>query len=99
MVTVQRATMMALVRRVTTTATTTMVTTMTMTMVTARWAMERRDMITTTMTMGDDDDGNGATGDKVKDDSGGTMGDDNDDNGDGKATGDSATGYDDDDYG
>jgi len=48
----------------------------------------------------DDDDGDGATGDKVDNDGDGTMGDDDDNDGDdGDATGNSATGYKDNDYG
>ena len=60
--------------------------------------MERRDVTMTTMATGDDDDdGNGATGDKVEDDGCGMMGDDDDD--DGNATGKGAMGYNDNDYG
>ena len=63
-----------------------------MTMATVRWARE--------MATGDDDnDGIGATGDKVEDDGGGMMGNNNDDNNDGNAMGDSVTGYNDDNYG
>ena len=34
----------------------------------ARWATARRDTMTTTMATGDDEDGNGAMGNKVDDD-------------------------------
>ena len=75
--------------------TATMATKMTITMAKERWAMERRDMMTTTMAMGDDDDhGDGAMGDEVDNDGDGTMG-----NGDGDAAGDGATRYGDNDYG
>ena len=57
-------------------------------------------MKTTSMTIGnDDDDSNGAMGDKVEDDSGGTMGDNDGDEDDGNVTGNGTTGYDDDDCG
>ena len=66
---------------------------------TARRPMVQRDMKTMTMvTDNDDDDGNGAMGNKVDDDGEGTMGDDDDDD-DGDVTGDGATGYDDGDSG
>jgi len=75
--------------------TTTMATTMAMTMATERWATERRDMMTTTMAMGNDvDHGDGAMGDEVDDDGDGTMG-----NGGGDAAGDGATRYGNNDYG
>jgi len=46
------------------------------------------------MATGDDDnDGDGATGDKVDDDGDGKLGDDDDDDDDGDATGDGAMGY------
>ena len=63
-----------------------MATTMTMAMPTARWAAAQRDMMTTTMAMGnidDDKDGDGATGNEVNDDGNGATryNGNNDDNG------------------
>jgi len=52
-----------------------------------------------TTTTDDNDNGDGAMGDKVNDDGDGAMGYDDDDDDSDDATGNGATGYDDDVYG